>query len=447
MAPSAVSVESSIEHAVNYLTKTSNGSISTLKRKVLTSQVISRTGRTDTKQPFDIISSTIHFRKPEHQFWWDKTGSQLAELLKYAGYSKAEQYNELLFYAIQIVPELDPTPDANGHLRWKSPQAPDGTPLDLSWEWGLEGKGVVRTFFEPIGPMAGTEADPFNRNETNAWIKHLDSQGWVSGLDLEWYNHFTATVLPSELGRVKMPKKLHFELAPVAGTFVTRDIDRNGPIIKLYIFPGLRAQELGVSNLDVVVRAIRSLPAEQYASLRCEPMLEYLHEVAAKWKMDVGIFSFDLVSPQQSRIKIYTRAPNTSVEYLMDALMLGGRYDMAMYTAEAIADVKDLWHIFIGDAPAELPSEVERAGPGFYFTVKAGKPTTPMVYISPASFCKNDAKVLRRLRRPFATRKNADKMLPQMENYVEMLRKIYGEEFLESTGDIYFYVSCALAKV
>ncbi|KAF9729497.1 hypothetical protein PMIN06_011046 [Paraphaeosphaeria minitans] len=134
----------------------------------------------------DIISTIIHFRKPEHQFWWEKTGSQLALLLKYAGYSKAEQYTELFFYAIHIVPELGPTPDSNGPLRWKSPQTPDGTPLDLSWEWGLEGKGVIRTSLEPIGPLAGTEADPFNCHETDAWIKHLDSQGLVTGLDLEW---------------------------------------------------------------------------------------------------------------------------------------------------------------------------------------------------------------------------------------------------------------------
>ncbi|KAF1976876.1 aromatic prenyltransferase [Bimuria novae-zelandiae CBS 107.79] len=441
MAPSAIPLEAPNEHTHNHISPNDSGVVNALKRKTV------EPTRTEiaAQRPFDIISSTVSFRKPEHQFWWDKTGSQLAELLEYAGYAKAEQYNELLFFAIHIVPELGPTPDESGYLRWKSPQTPDGTPLDLSWEWGHQGKGVIRTSFEPIGPLAGTKADPFNRFETDAWIKHLDSQGLVTGLDLEWYNHFMATVLPSELKRVKMTEKLNFELAPVAGTFVTRDIDRNGPIIKLYIFPGLRAQELGVSNLEVVVRAIRSLPSEQYASLRCEPMLEYLHEAAMKWKMDVGIFSFDLISPQQSRIKIYTRAPNTTVDYLMDALTLGGRYSLSMYSEEAIADVKDFWRIFIGDAH-ELPAGVERAGPGFYFTVKAGKPTTPKVYISPAAFCKNDAEVLRRLRQYFSTRKNADKMLPQMDNYERALQKIYGNDFLESTGDIHFYVSCALAK-
>ncbi|EPS38125.1 hypothetical protein H072_8169 [Dactylellina haptotyla CBS 200.50] len=405
--------------------------------------IISRTK--NERLPFETVSSTIRFPNKDHQFWWDKTGSQLAELLKYAGYSKSEQYNELLFYALHVVPSMGPSPDENGHLRWHSPQTPDGTPLDLSWEWGLEGKGVIRTSFEPIGPLAGTPADPFNRHETDAWIRYLNSQGLVVGLDLDWYHHFTKRLLPKDLESVKKTDKLNFELAPNAGTFVTRDIDRNGPIIKLYIFPGLRAQELGVSNLEVIMQAIRSLPSQQYQSLNVEPLLDYLNEAAIKWKMETGIFSFDLISADKSRIKLYTRAPNTTIDYLMDALTLGGRYDLSNYSPEALADVKDFWKIFIGESPDVLPTGgAERAGPGFYFTVKAGKPASPKVYISPISFCKNDAEVLSRLRRYFATRRNADKMLPQMDNYEKALKSIYGNKLLEDHVGSHFYVSCAL---
>ncbi|KAF2009111.1 aromatic prenyltransferase [Aaosphaeria arxii CBS 175.79] len=403
--------------------------------------------RSSDKEVTETINSIISFRKTDHQFWWDKTGSQLADLLKYAGYNKAEQYNELLFFGLHVVPELGPAPDSNGNLRWRSPQTPDGTPLDLSWEWGLDGKGVIRTCFEPIGPLAGTKSDPFNRYATDNWIKHLDNQGLVDGLDLEWYHHFIGKLLPNDLERVQMSEKLDFELAPVAGTFVTRDIDRSKPIIKLYVFLGLKAQELGISNFEVMSRAMKQLPSEQWNSLRPEPLLEYLQEAYGKWKMETGIFSFDLISPRESRIKIYTRAPNTTVEYLMDALTLGGRYDLSMYSDEAIQDVKDFWRIFIGDAPDTLPTGgAERAGPGFYFTVKAGKPTTPKVYISPASFCKSDAEVLERLRQYFSTRRNAKEMLPQVDNYEKALEKIYGQSFLESQCDIHFYVSCALQK-
>ncbi|KAK6358207.1 hypothetical protein TWF730_007558 [Orbilia blumenaviensis] len=402
---------------------------------------------TTKKLPFETINSLIKFRNRDHQFWWRKTGNQLAELLKYAGYSYPEQYNELLFYGLHIVPELGPSPDENGHLRWKSPQTPDGTPLDLSWEWGLEGKGVIRTSFEPIGPLAGTEADPFNRYETDAWIKHLDTEGLVVGLDLNWYNHFTERLLPRKLENIQMTDRLNFELAPKAGTFVTRDIDRTGPIVKLYIFPGLRAQEDGVSNLEVVTQAIRSLPTAQYEFLHVEPLLDYLADAATKWGMETGIFSFDLTSPETSRIKLYTRGPNTTVEYLLDALTLGGRYSLSEYSSEALADLKDFWKIFIGDAPDVLPTGgAERAGPGFYFTVKAGKPATPKVYISPISFCKNDTEVLGRLREYFSTRRNAAQMLPQMDNYEKALRSIYGDKLLSNHCGTHFYVSCALQK-
>jgi len=410
---------------------TGNGVVKATDQRTSDTNIESKTRPASTtkktvKSPSDIINSTLIFRNPDHQFWWDKTGSQLATLLDYAGYSKTDQYNELLFYGLHVVPELGPIPDENGELRWRSPQTPDGTPLDLSWEWGLDGKGVVRTSFEPIGPLAGTKADPLNRYETDVWIQHLKEQGLVAGLDLEWYRHFSDTVLPSELERVRMTEKLNFELAPVAGTFVTRDVDLvKGPIIKMYIFPGLRAQELGVSNLEIADRAIRTLPAAQYKSLSPEPLFAYLREAAEKWSMDVGIFSFDLISPEKSRIKIYTRAPHTSIEYLLDALTLGGRYDLSMYSAEAIADLQDFWKIFIGDAPEVLPgSGVQRAGPGFYFTVKAGKPATPKVYISPATFCKNDAEVIARLRKYFETRRDVGKMLEQMDNYEKALQTI-----------------------
>lgn len=404
---------------VNFLT---NGS-QLFKR----SNATSRTPKNEEftpKQPFEMASAKIRFRTPEHQFWWDKTGAQLGELLRSAGYSKAARYDELLLYGNHMVPELGPIPDKIENSRWKSVQTPDGTPLNFSWEWGLEGKGIIGTSFKPVGSTTGTKADPFNRFETDARIKHLDRQGLVNCLDLEWYNHFMASILPIELDRVRATAKPNSELAPAAGTFVTKDTDRNGLLMKLNILPGLRAQELGISNLDVVVRAIRSLPSGQYSALRCEPLLDYLYEAAQRWNTEVSMVSFDLVAPQESRLEIHTRAPNATVECLMDALMLGGRYNASTYSEEAIVDVKDFWRIFIGDAPSGLPSSVERAGSGFSFTVQAGQPAIPRVYILPGSLCKSDAEVLRRLRHYFATRRNAEQMLPQMDNYEMALKGI-----------------------
>ncbi|KAF3040687.1 aromatic prenyltransferase (DMATS family) [Didymella heteroderae] len=384
----------------------------------------------EKQDTFDIIDSTVGFRNTNHQFWWDKTGKQLAELLRYAGYTNSEQYNELLFFAFHVVPELGAAPDKSGRLQWRTPHTPDGTPLELSWEWGLEGKGTIRTGFEPIGPFAGTEIDPYNRHETDIWVKYLEDQGLVTGLDLEWYRHFTANVLPSkdtpptEVDRAKLAKNDLFEVAPVGGTFVMRDIARSGPMIKAYMYPGLKGKELGISKSDVVFRAIKALPEEQYKSLTFEPLQEYLEDAVRKWNMEIHIFSFDMISPSTSRVKIYTRAPNTSQEYLMDALTIGGRNDLSVYSDQVIRDVQDFWNIFTAGAPGVLPQDGSARGPGFYFTTQAGKIPTPKVYISPGPFCKNDMDVLARLRRYFCTRRDTEKMLLQMDNYEQALQVI-----------------------
>ncbi|KAJ8113079.1 hypothetical protein OPT61_g4711 [Boeremia exigua] len=401
----------------------------------------------------DIIDSIIKFHDSTHQFWWDRTGKQLAELLRCAGYNKSDQYSELLFFAIHIIPELGPAPhDKSGNIRWHSPHTPDGTPLDFSWEWGLEGTATIRVSFEPIGPLAGTDADPLNRYATHNWIKHLENQDLVVGLDLEWYHHFTYTLLPSkpippsELDSMKLAAGMNSETIPVSGSVVMRDIARDGPMVKFYVYPGLKARELGISKAEVVFRAIEALPAEQYESLNFKPLQEYLSRAASRWEMEIHLVSFDLISPQRSRIKIYTRAPNTSMEYLMDALTLGGCNNLSMYSKRVIQDVRDFWNIFVGDAPDVLPKDGVARGPGFYFTAQAGKIATPKLYISPGPFCKNDQDVLARLRRYFSTRHDAAKMLPQMDRYESALKANYGAEYLQKTSDINIYVSCALQK-
>ena len=112
------------------------------------------------------------------------------------------------------------------------------------------------------------------------------------------------------------------------------------------------------------------------------------------------------------------------MEYLMDALTLGGRNDLSMYSAQTIKDVQDFWRIFIGNAPDVLPQGGNQRGPGFYFTVKAGQPTTPKLYISPGPFCRNDLDVLERLRLYFSTRRDSASMLPQVDSYEKALMSI-----------------------
>ncbi|KAL3417870.1 4-O-dimethylallyl-L-tyrosine synthase 1 [Phlyctema vagabunda] len=373
-----------------------------------------------SSKPWENVNSTIHFRHDDSQFWWDRTGRMFAKLLQYAGYNAIEQYRELFFYALFVAPELGPAPDINGNVRrWRSPGTPDSTPIDFSWEFGAGQNAVVRYSFEPIGSDAGTDLDPLNQYASDNWIFRLRQQNMVPGLDLEWYHHFTQSILPHG-ERPRTTDEFVEETTPKGGTVVALDIEKSGPVMKVYIYPGLKAEELGISNLELVKQSIRSLPIEQYESLNVEPLLAYLDMGTAKYGFETGILGIDCLSPQEARIKIYVRARHTSLEYLMDALTLGGALDLSA-SDEALADLQDFWQTFLADAPDVLTDDAPgRASPGFYYTVGCGKAVSPKVYISPQYFCKSDADVLARLRRFFSTRRSA----PKTDNYEKALRDI-----------------------
>ncbi|KAF6831903.1 4-O-dimethylallyl-L-tyrosine synthase 1 [Colletotrichum musicola] len=394
-------------------------------------------------EPWDFLNSVLRFRDDDSQFWWDRTGRMFSKLLKHAGYSASEQYRELNFYSLFVAPELGPSPDCHGNVRrWRSPGTPDSTPIDFSWEWGRGDRATVRYSFEPIGAHAGTELDPLNRHATDDWIDKLRRQDMVPGLDLEWYNHFTGQILPprDEARTSKTTDRFVEETTPKAGTVVALDIEKTGPVMKMYIYPGLKAEELGITNLELVERSIRSLPPAQFESLNAEPLLEFLREGTQKYNFETGILAIDCLAPADARIKVYIRARHTTLEYMMDCITLGGRLDMS---GEAIADLEDFWRAFIGDAPDVLPDDAPgRASPGFYYTLGCGKPISPKVYLSPQYFCKNDLDVLARLRKFFSTRRS-DKM---MDNYEQAMVDIFGIKTLESRCGSHYYVGCALAK-
>lgn len=371
-------------------------------------------------EPWNYVNHTLTFRSEDAQFWWNRTGRMFAKLLQQAGYTAAEQYRELIFYALFVAPELGPAPDENGNVRrWRSPGTPDSTPIDFSWEWGPGDRATVRYSFEPVGAHAGTPRDPLNRFATDAWIAKLREQHMVPGLDLEWYQHFTRQLLPqADMERTRTAAGFIEETTPKAGTVVALDLEKTGPVMKMYIYPGLKAAELGLTNLQLVQQAIRSLP--EYPALRVEPLLAFLEEGTARYGLETGILGLDCLRPADARLKVYVRAPHTSAAYLRDALTLGGRLPLADEAA-ALADLEAFWAVFLAGAPAVLPPGAPgRASPGFYYTVGCGRDVSPKLYVSPAYFCQSDADVLARLRRFFSTRRTGS----MMHNYEKALEDI-----------------------
>lgn len=370
---------------------------------------------------WETINQTLQFRSSDAQYWWDTTGRTYAKLLHYAGYTPAEQYRELMFYALFVAPELGRAPDAAGKPQgWRSSNTWDGSPVDFSWDWGNDGgRATVRYTIELIGKGAGTAANPLNEHATDNWISRMREQNMISSLDMQWYNHFCAAVLPGkDMECRKTFDHRPEETTPMAGIFVGIDIEKSGPALKMYMYPGLRAMELGISSLAVVQRAIRTIPREQQEALNAKPVLDWLDEAAVKYKCEIGVLGIDCLVPEHARVKIYGRAPDTSHEYLVDVLTMGGRLPLDQ-GADAIADLEDFWKTFLAETPSEVPNDAPaRANPGFYYTLGYGQAPSPKIYLLASFSCKSDVDVLDRLRTFFSTRRT-DGMIDQYEKAIE----------------------------
>ncbi|EJT73598.1 hypothetical protein GGTG_07454 [Gaeumannomyces tritici R3-111a-1] len=250
--------------------------------------------------PWELVNNAIALGSPDAQFWWQGAGRIFARLLEAAHYAPDKQIAELTFFALFVAPELGPAPDP---------------------PTGESARGTVRYAFEPIGPHAGTSADPLNRHATDLWIKKLQTHGLVPGLDTSWYDHSARQVLPQEdVVRTKTADGFIEETTPLAGCFVARDLEPTGPVVKVYVYPGLKAAEPGLTNLET------------------------------------GIAGIDCKAPDEgARIKIYR-----------------GR---------RVRDLLAFWDAFPGEAPDVLPADLPgRASPGFYYTVGCGRPVAPKLY-------------------------------------------------------------------
>ncbi|KAK3997215.1 putative dimethylallyl tryptophan synthase [Cladorrhinum sp. PSN332] len=418
------------------------------------------TSLTDTSanaslQPWELISAHLKFRSDDGQFWWDTTGRMYARFLQAAGYGIPDQYRELFFYATWVIPEMGPAPGLDGKARgsWQSVWAPGGTPVEFSWDFGQGGiNPMVRFSWEPIGREAGTALDPLNSFAATEWIDRAKQQGLLPGLETAWYHHFIKHMLPPpDMQRIKTENVIE-ATTPVGGVGIAIDAEPSGrSVCKPLLYPGLRALELGISNLEMVERTIRALPPKQFAALNVEPLFDYLHEATARWGMETGIVCIDCLKPEESRIKIYVRAPTTSVGWLVDGITLGGRLDpKATYGEETVQDLVDLWQAFFADAPDAVPTDKApaRASPGFYFTVGAGKKqASPKMYLSPSYFVRDDQDVIDRLRTFFATRRKPVKgATAVVDEYEAALKDIYGPLLKKPGSGTVFYVGAAMTK-
>ncbi|KAI4197626.1 MAG: hypothetical protein LQ348_002132 [Seirophora lacunosa] len=345
-------------------------------------------------------------RDPNFDWWQRQIGTPLAILLHKAGYDLETQYAYIRFFLDCTIPALGPSHGMSSDASpWQSFMTDDHTPVELSWEWRHTGENPdVRYSIEPIGHSAGGRADPFNLLATPCLIGQL--QRTISSLDLRWYSHFAETLLPnapalgSQYGALlgQSPAEL------LSTSFVAYDLRRKGPVtVKAYFLPSIRAMQSEVSNFNLIIRAIRSLPESRAGAFQALRLLiEYTETDALGSELECEMLGIDCVSADSARLKIYLRSGRTSFDSVRSIMTLGGRVQSPEDDDEdAFGDLFELWNALFfpekqASTTATTSTELRRCGHRtagilyyFDFSKSHAKPV-PKVYLPVRHYGESD---------------------------------------------------------
>lgn len=335
-------------------------------------------------------------------FWQSKIGTPLAILLLKAGYNLETQYAHMQFFLNCTVPALGPACSPSGNiLPWQSFMTDDHTPVELSWEWGHTGEDPsIRYALEPIGFSAHGCLGSSNLQASRDLIKQL--QRTVPNLDLRCYNHYAERLLADNHIPDSQQTALRGESPAETSSsfFIAYDLRRKGPMtVKAYFLPSIRANQCKVSNFDLIVQAIRSLPETRAGAFQAlELLTEFTQKDTLGSALECDILSIDCVPEESARLKIYLRSRCTSFDSVKSIMTLGGRIQ-SPENERAFRDLLELWQaLFFPGKPKAIntgeelqPCAHRTAGILYYFDFSKTNPKpVPKVYLPVRHYGKSD---------------------------------------------------------
>ncbi|KAL8834220.1 MAG: hypothetical protein Q9170_003851 [Blastenia crenularia] len=363
---------------------------------------------TDTPKSFPVskrrkITKTVK-KDPAFSFWKRKAARPLTVLLEKADYDPATQGQYIDFFLHHIIPALGPPPSSSSTQQpWKSFMTDDHTPVELSWDWNTPGeRPEIRYSIEPIGALAGTPVDPFNMHATRCLIEQLKQT--VPGIDLRWYEHFAAYLLPAKNQGPALIPTTSDHASSQSTTFLAFDLSRTGAMtVKAYFLPSTLATASRISNFTLITQAIRSLPENGDNEFKAlNTVAEFITTDPVGKKLECDILSIDCVDPAEARVKIYFRSRETSFESVRRIMGLGGRISTER-TEKAMEELFELWKGLFGCSDTSMTQSMElrqcqhrTAGILYYFDLSKNKSVpVPKVYLPVRHYADSDYQVAR----------------------------------------------------
>ena len=291
------------------------------------------------------VDSELKGSENIHQhFWWSRhSGKALAVLLHNARYPPDIQYRDLKFFAQVVSPYLGVSHEAGidgGTSPWPSFMTDDGTPLELSWDWGTKDSlPTIRYSIEPIGLDAGTSLDPYNLAVGPAFQDQLVRA--LPEMRLELFRHFMS-FFNSYIEHEAAPKDDH-----QSSIFYAFDLAATEITAKVYFFPKMRAMACGQSNQEVILQAINTIPGVSNDDMAaCGIFNDFTSDKVNK-DLEYEMLAIDLINPTKSRLKIYFRSRETTFNSVINIMTLGGRIrNSKLYSG--LVDLHRLWKALFG---------------------------------------------------------------------------------------------------
>ncbi|KAI1163401.1 aromatic prenyltransferase [Nemania serpens] len=226
----------------------------------------------------------------------------------------------------------------------------DGTPLEVSWDWGTnDGPPMIRYSIEPIGLYAGSSLDPGNMIAAPAFQEQLLHS--LGNMRLDWFQHFKEffDVRNEEAGFVRDTGDHNTSI------FYAFDSSPTEITAKVYFFPKIRARATGKSSLEVLSQAIHAAPHSTNDMLKSWDMFCDFSSNPGGQALEHEMLAIDLISPLESRLKIYFRCRETTFNSVINIMTVGGRIkNPKLY--QGLEDLNRLWNALF-HTDADVPPE------------------------------------------------------------------------------------------
>ncbi|GAM43861.1 dimethylallyl tryptophan synthase [Talaromyces pinophilus] len=382
------------------------------------------------------------------QFWLETVGTAVGTLMGGANYDAATIEANLAFVSQSVAPYLGQRPIQGQVPSWRSFMTDDFSPVEYSWSWE-KSHPIIRYSFEPIGYMAGTALDPYNRKAPMQWVDHIRHK--FPSADWQWFNHFACAfyqdLSPCFRGGVEQVVSDAPKTSSPSSIFVGFDLGRNGLMGKMYLVPVI-AEQTGQSRFTILDDTLRTLP-------NCDELLAYRHldrflrlrtETIPLQILGAAVDCTDLA---HSKLKIYFRSQATTFASVKDALTSGGT--IASWDDHQLKELRDLWSKVLS-LPPDFPEDMElpntsheTSGVLYNYDIKPGndQPETK-VYIPVRHYGKNDHAIAQRLVDFLRARCGHEEQYYQ--NFFQVLDKFSSFRDLSQGCGLQTYISCALKE-